>query len=284
MKKFTVLMFFFFGLSTTAFAQKAIGEKNIVYKQIDTTSLSLIFYYPDNFDTTKIYPAIIFFFGGGWIEGNVKQFEPQAKYFAKRGMIAVLADYRVNKRHGTSPFEAVKDAKSAIRFLRKDAKNLNIDINRIVASGGSAGGHLAAACGNIKGFEEEGEDLSISSKPNALVLFNPAIDNGPGGYGYNRIGERYHEFSPIHNIHENAPPTIVFLGTNDKFIPVETVKYYKVIMDKVGSRCELHLYEGQKHGFINYHKNIEFYKKTLFEADQFLTSLGYLKDKSIIND
>jgi acetyl esterase/lipase len=113
------------------------------------------------------------------------------------------------------------------------------------------------------------------------VLFNPVIDNGPGGYGYERIGNAYKDFSPLHNIREGAPPTIIFLGTNDNLIPVETAEYYQKVMEKVGSRCELYLYEGQGHGFFNY-RNPEYYKKTVFEADKFLQSLGYLNREPLI--
>lgn len=56
-----------------------------------------------------------------------------------------------------------------------------------------------------------------------------------------------------------APPTSLFLGTNDNLIPVEIVKYYLKVMEKVNCRCELHIYEGQEHGFFNY-KNFEYYK------------------------
>lgn len=46
-------------------------------------------------------------------------------------------------------------------------------------------------------------------------------------------------------------------------------------MDKVGSRCDLLLYEGEGHAFFNY-DNTECYEKTLMEADKFLVSLNYL--------
>lgn len=260
-----------------------VGEnvKVVTYKEVDSVSLDLTFYYPTHFGENTKYPVIVFFFGGGWKGGSIAQFREHARYFASRGMMAVLADYRVSNRHHTSPFEAVKDAKSAIRYLRKSAGKLGIDKNRIVASGGSAGGHLAAAAGNISGLEEESEDLTVSSKPDALVLFNPVFDNGPQGYGYDRIGERYPEISPIHNIRQGAPPTIVFLGTEDQLIPVATAKEYQAKMENVGSRCDLFLYEGEKHGFFNI-KNEKNYKNTLYKADQFLQSLGYLKDEPTI--
>jgi acetyl esterase len=274
------LITFLICISFSTFAQQSITQH--VYKKVDTVSLALDIYYPPSMEAGKKYPAMIYFFGGGWNGGSTTQFEPHAKYFSERGLICVLADYRVKSRQKTSPFESLKDAKSAIRYLREHADRLKIDENQIIAAGGSAGGHLAAATAIIDKYDEPTEDSSISSKPQALVLFNPVIDNGPGGYGFERIGDQYKDFSPLHNIEKGAPPTILFLGTEDSLIPVETVQYYKIVMEKVGSRCDIHLYEGQKHGFFNL-RNIEFYNKTVFEADKFLTSLGYLSGEPTIS-
>jgi acetyl esterase/lipase len=256
---------------------------SITYKVIDSVKLELTFRYPPKFKKTKKYPTIIFFFGGGWNGGTIEQFKPQAEYFASRGMITVLADYRVKSRHKTTPYEAVADAKSAIRFLRQHAKELNVNPNKIAASGGSAGGHLAAACGNCPGLDEASEDVSVSSKPNALVLFNAVFDNGPDGFCYERMGERWKEISPAHNINKNAPPTIVFLGREDHLIPVSTAENYKAKMDALGRACDLHLYDGAGHGFFNKTKyDGEFYIKTVHEADVFLKSLKFLKGEPTI--
>ena len=251
------------------------AQTQLLYKKVDTTQLYLTVYPSAIKEPTKKSPAIVFFFGGGWNNGTVKQFEPQALYFSQRGMVCILADYRVREKQKTTPFESLKDAKSAIRYIREFANELQIDPSKIVASGGSAGGHLAAATAIINDYNESTDKSTISCIPNALVLFNPVFDNGPGGYGYERIGEAYKNFSPLHNIKSGAPPTIVFLGDKDHLVPVETAEYYKTIMEKVKSRCDLFVYEGQGHGFFNY-KNLEYYKKTVSETDTFLQSLGYL--------
>jgi len=276
MKRHILILLILSSAGQSVFAQGNDDDfTQVVYKQIDTVTLSMNIYYPPEMDEAESYPAMIFFFGGGWKGGSVKQFEPHAKYFSGRGIICVLADYRVESRQKTSPFESLKDAKSAIRFIRKNASAFQIDTGKIIASGGSSGGHLAAATALVSEYNEPGEDLSVSCVPNALVLFNPVIDNGPGGYGHKRIGAAYKEFSPLHNIGAGAPPTIFFLGTNDKLIPVETAKYYQKVMEKVDSRCELFLYEDQPHGFFNF-ENREYYNKTVLESDKFLISLGYL--------
>ncbi|MET3114305.1 acetyl esterase [Pedobacter sp. CG_S7] len=258
--------------------------KKRTYKKIDTVDLKLHLYYPQGYKKNKQYPAIIFFFGGGWNSGSINQFEQHARYFSSRGMISILADYRVFSRNKTSPFEAVKDARSALRYIKIHSKNLNIDSTKIVASGGSAGGHLAAAC-DLLNVDEAGDDLAISTKPVALVLFNPVFDNGPGGYGYERIGEGYPEISPIHNIKIGAAPTILFFGTKDKFVPIETAKLYKSKIEAVGTKCDLFLFEGQGHGFFNYHKigKNTYFLETLKEADHFLYSLGLIKGKPTLH-
>jgi acetyl esterase len=258
-----------------------VAQEEILYKKVDSTDLFLEVYYPEEIQVSKNYPAMVFFFGGGWVNGDKAQFLNHAKYFAQRGIVCFLVDYRTKNGNNTSPFESVKDTKSAIRFIRKNAADFNIDPDKIIAAGGSAGGHLAAATALIEEYNEDSDDLSVSAVPNALVLFNPVIDNGPGGYGYERIGDAYKSFSPLHNIKSGAPPTLILLGTNDALVPVVTAQYYQQVMEKVGSRCELRLYEGAEHGFFNY-SNFEYYKMTVIETDLFLTSLGYLKAEPMV--
>lgn len=268
-------------LSLLAAGPRAFSQEDLVYKEIGGHRLEMRVYSPEQVKPDSLYPAMVFFFGGGFKSGNLGHFENHARYFAQRGLVCFLVNYRVESRQGTTPVESLKDARSAMRFVRANAERFNVDPGRIAGSGGSAGGHLAAACALVRGYDEATDDLSVSCMPNALVLFNPVIDNGPGGYAYERIGEAYREFSPLHNIHRGAPPTIIFLGTQDKLIPVETAHYYQVVMEKVGSRCELKLYEGAGHGFFNYNNTLH-YRQTVKEADSFLQSLGYLNTEPVI--
>lgn len=251
-------------------------DKTVIYKKTGSVELALHIFNPPENTETKNRPAIVFFFGGGWVGGSPSQFYPHCKYLASRGMVAMSAEYRVKSRNGTSPIECVKDGKSAVRWIRLHADELGIDPKKLAAGGGSAGGHVAAATGTVKGFEEDSEDQNISCKPDALILFNPVFDNGPEGWGYNQVKEYWEKFSPMHNIDKDAPPTVVFLGTADKLIPVTTAEKYRKLMTDRGVRCDLHLYDGQPHGFFNY-SNKNLYTETVIEADRFLASLGYLK-------
>ncbi|WP_222566391.1 alpha/beta hydrolase fold domain-containing protein [Limihaloglobus sulfuriphilus] len=238
-------------------------------------SLKIHVFNPDDHSQADSRPAIVFFFDGSWQTAFIKQFYPHCEYLSRRGMVAFAAEYRVESIHNTSPRECVMDAKSAIRWLRSNAAALGIDPDRIAAGGGSAGGHIAAAAAAIDGFNESTDDVSISCIPNALALFNPVFDNGPEGYGFDRVKDYWRQFSPLHNIHASMPPTVIFLGTKDELIPVSTAQKYRQKMLELGLRCELCLYEDQHHGFFNLNHN-EYYNKTLSVLDSFLVSLGYI--------
>jgi len=249
-----------------------------IYKEVDGHSLNLhIFTPPAHSQGKELKPAIVFFFGGGWVGGSPKQFYPQCEYLSNRGMVAMAAEYRVKSRHNTTPFECVMDGKSALRWLRQNSAKLGINPQRIGAGGGSAGGHVAAALATVPGLNEQGEDLSISCLPDALVLFNPVYDNGPEGFGYPKVKERYKEISPIHNLRKGMPPTIVFLGDQDKLIPVSTAEKFRDEMRELGNRSELVVYPKQAHGFFNQGKPGDCFSKTMDETDRFLVSLGWLK-------
>ena len=251
-------------------------DREVVYKELGETRLKLFVFNPDGHQATDQRPAVVFFFGGGWNSGSPSQFYPHCEYLASRGMVAIAADYRVKSRNKTTPKECVKDGKSAVRWIRAHARELGIDPERLAAGGGSAGGHVASATATVKGLEEEGEDQAVSCRPNALVLFNPVFDNGPDGWGHAAVKNYWKEISPLHNISRETPPAIVFLGTKDDLIPVSTAEKFQKLMKESGVRCDLHLYDGQKHGFFNL-KNKEYYTKTVIEMDRFLGSLGYLK-------
>jgi acetyl esterase/lipase len=244
------------------------------YRTIDSTELKLWIF--GESDPKELKPAIVFFFGGGWSSGSPAQFENQVRHFAKRGMIAITADYRVKSRHGVQVVECVKDAKAAIAWVRENAVRLGIDPNKIAASGGSAGGHLAAATGTITGF---GSD----ERPNAMILFNPACTLGPiedwqprGGAAISteRFGVEAEVISPAHHVGQYTPPTLILHGKKDTTVPYASVVAFESVMKKAGRPCKLVGYDGADHGFFN---RGEDYTTTLAEADAFLVDLGWIK-------
>jgi acetyl esterase len=255
------------------------GAVTHVYKTAGDVQLRLHVFSPADHRASSTRPAIVFFFGGGWVSGTVQQFVPQSKHLAERGMIAIAADYRVRSRHNTTPFEAMADARSAMRWVRSHAKELGIDPSRLAAAGGSSGGHIAVSTAVFDRFDDPAEDKRISATPDALILFNPAVDTGASEPPVmnDRFGGRGREGSPLAHLSRGLPPTLIVHGKADATVPYLSVERFCAEASKLGSRCELVGYEGAGHGFFNPGRDGgKWYKETLAEMDRFLTSLGYL--------
>lgn len=260
------------------------GTKSETYRKVGDTELKVWIFEPTQ-KSAKPLPAIVFFFGGGWTGGSPTQFEPQSRHLAGRGMIAIVADYRVKTRQDAKPADCVSDAKACVRWVRANAARLGIDPERIAVGGGSAGGHLAASVATLPGLDTAKDDKSVSCLPNALVLFNPGTVMAPfpgldlKGFGAGLDKEKFGceptEISPIHHVKKGTPPTIIFHGKADTTVPYSTVEKFAEVMKATGNRCDLVGYEGQPHGFFNKSK----YAETLAAADDFLVSLGYLPAK-----
>lgn len=245
---------------------KTVKRKANIYK------LKLHIFNPPNHKTTDKTPCIVLFHSGGWASGDPSRYYSTCKRYSSLGAVAISVEYSIRKVHNGTPFDSVTDGKSAIRWVRAHAKELGVNPDMIAAGGASAGGQVAAAAAHLTSLEEKGEDLKISSKPNALILVSPVFDNGPGGYGHNKVKSRWKDFSPIHNVRKGAPPTLVFVGGDEaKYIRVESAKAYKDKMKAVGSRCELIVYDGQKHGYPEKRNEMK------IEETRFLKSLNYLK-------
>ncbi len=285
------------GLQIQATAQQSWppqieGERH-VYKQVGETQLNLWVLRGEAASS----PAIVFFFGGGWSAGTPEQFLPQARYLAARGMTAVVADYRVAARQQVRAVSCVEDAKSAVRWLRSHAAELGIDPQRICAAGGSAGGHIACCTALIEGLDAAGEDVAISSVPNALALFNPAVMLAPLPGAElsesetqklqslaSRTGVDPVLISPIHHVRPGMPPTVIFHGNADSTVSIATVAEFEKRMVDAGNRCELKRFAEAPHGFFNLRegrgrngeRQREWHLRTLRQLDVFLTSLGWL--------
>ena len=267
--------------------------KKVTYKTIDDIKLHLHVFRPAEKKSNA--SAIVFFFGGGWNHGTPGQFEQQCRYLASRGMVAMTAEYRIRNMHGTRAKACVEDGKSAVRWIRRNAKKLGVNPNQIAAAGGSAGGHVAACTGVINGFDAKGEDLKISSVPNAMVLYNPpcVLAAVPERKDYPsaqamagmaaRMGVAPEHLSPWHNVSKGHPPTLVLHGEADSLVPFWTSRVFVEKMKKAGNQAELAAYPNQKHGFFNYGRgNAKMFSATMQRTDEFLAKLGWLKGKPTI--
>ncbi len=259
-------------------AADSSSTKSFTYKKTKQADLDIVVHFPPGWKETDKRPGIVFFFGGGWTNGTIKAFEPQAVYLASRGMVAACADYRIKSKHSVTSKECVEDAKSAVRWMRQNAAKLGIDPNRIAASGGSAGGHIAACTALTPGLEAEGEDTKISSKANALVLFYPVLRFDGIPQLMERIGNDEavgKAISPTLHLKKDSPPTLLLYGTADRLLSQgeEFMKKSK----ELGHHAELYTAEGQPHAFI---RTPPWNKKTTERMDEFLVSIGYLEAKT----
>ena len=254
-----------------------------IYKKTPQGELVTRIYAPAKRVSGKKYPCAVLFYGGGWLDGSLLQFGKYCEYLASKGFVAMTPQYRVEKKNGTTPREALEDAISCIRWVRAHADELGIDPDRVVVGGGSAGGHLAAATATTTKIYSKSDDLSVSCRPNLLVLFNPVVNtssNALAAQYYNKIADYWQDFSPVHNIQPNMPPTIIFHGADDSQVPAWSVKEFAAKLQAGGTVCDLYLYPGQNHGFFN-QGNVEnpYFYDTMYRMGQFLEKQGYISQE-----
>ncbi len=250
--------------------------RQVVYKKIGDRELRLHIFEPAGLKPGDKRPCFLTIHGGGWTGGIPRRQYPFAAHYAKLGWVGISIEYRLHSaKTGVAVSDCVKDARSAVRYVRAHAAELGVDPQRIVVNGGSAGGHLAASTALFDGMDAEGEDPKISTVPNALVLFFPVIDTSREGYGNAKCGAQWQELSPLHRVKAGVPPTLIFHGTGDTVTPFKGAKAFQEAMRKAGNRCELIVNEGGVHGYLM--RQPELVADTLRQTDVFLASLDLLK-------
>src|SRR5688572_6399756 len=206
-------------------------EKNIIYCVTGNRKFLLDAFYPKQKGTAKRI-ALIIIHGGGWRTGNRTLHYPMAQRLAGIGYVCFTPEYRLSTE---ALFPAsIYDIKSVIRWVRKNAAKYNIDPNKIVVGGHSAGGEIAAMMGATNGkkeFEGNGCDQNISSKVNAVIDIDGLLafihsESGEGDdskrtsaatnwFGYSKIEnpELWKQGSPLTHVGAHTPPTL-FINSN----------------------------------------------------------------------
>lgn len=222
--------------SLPAQAMTLEGAESFTYAATGARDLRIHVFRPAGDGASR--PAILLFVGGGWWTGQVDSMAPQARAFAARGYVAVIPDYRVKCRDGTTPRESVEDAIRALRWLRIHAHEQGVDADRIVLGGASAGGHLALVAAM---------KASDSERPAGLVLFNPIVDmvaeSPPWG------GPAARDISPAALPPVSLPPTFVIHGQEDRRAPIARVRAFCDRARAAGRSCTLKEYPGEGHSF-----------------------------------
>lgn len=226
------------------------------YKSVGGTDLRVdVFYSPETRQRPR-NPAMAFFHGGGWAYGDRSEFHEACVRYAKKGFVTLSFQYRLSiNPDETVPHpditlvECTKDARSALRWIRQNAAALRVDPARVVASGQSAGGQLALGTALFDDVNESTDDLSVSPRPDALVLYSSNV-NTLEAWADRLMGDRRGEIwsvSPHHNLRAGLPPTIEFHGEEDCMVPFWVVRHFVEKARSLGNEIELVSFEGRRH-------------------------------------
>lgn len=191
--------------------------------------------------------AIVLFHGGGWTAGDATWIHGMARRLADEGMVAVSVDYRLSGPAGATPFDAVADARAAIRWVRREAARLGVDPERVAAGGVSAGGHLAASAAAFD--EPSGDD--VPAQPDALVLSSPAVAVSGDAWFRKLAGgaAQAAALSPDLHVRHGMPPTVIVQGAEDTVTPAAGARRFCEALRRAHTTCELHVYDGVGHLF-----------------------------------
>ncbi|MCG2617983.1 alpha/beta hydrolase [Terrimonas sp. NA20] len=231
-------------------------------------------------------PVVINIHGGGWNKG-VKESQTGFNTFFRMGFAVANMEYRLTGR-ATAP-AAVEDTRCALLYLIKNAKELNIDVNRVVVMGGSAGGHLALMAGLLG--NDHRFDVNCAGIENvkvaAIIDKYGITDVWDWGYGKNVtsksaaawLGSKAtdREFamsvSPINYVTKKSPPTFIVHGDADPTVPYQqSVDLHKKFVE-AGVKTEFITIKGGLHG--------KFTKEQNSELNQSIAA--FLKSVGIVN-
>ena len=272
--------------------------KLYTYKEAGGKTQQIEVHFPEGHDPTKdVVPGIIMFHGGGWSRGNKAQFRYLCHYFASRGIVAATASYQLakkkRKRSGkgsdknsdkgsdkgsdnrsskvSSKRVCVTDAKSAIRWYKQNAGKLGIDPKRIVAGGGSAGGHICLLATTNPGLNDPKDPAGFDTSVVAYLLFNPALAAADA---------EDPEVDVIKHLKADLPPAIVFFGTTDKWLEGWKLAIKK--MKKIGIKnVDGWSAVEQGHSFFNKQPWADV---TIKACDEFLAKHGLIEGTSTLKN
>jgi len=241
-------------------------DRDIVFATMDGHELKLDIACPKA-GNGKL-PAVIYIHGGGWVLGDKSPNE--AITYAKNGFVGIAIQYRLST---VARFPAaVHDCKSAIRWVRANAKKYGIDPDKIGVIGESAGGHLVALMGTSGGepsLEGDGPYKEYSSRVQAVVdNFGPIdlltlkdtpspMDPDPTvgpiagwlGKPAREVPELVKKANPITYIDPNDPPVLLVHGEKDDLVPIRQSELFYDALTMAGVKAELVRVKNAGHGF-----------------------------------
>lgn len=244
-------------------------EENIVYGEADGQKLLLDIYQPAQ--KTNPCPAVILVHGGGWTEGDKRDFADWGQGLAREGYVAFSVGYRLVKKENEkyrNHFPAqLDDVQRAVRWVRANAKKYNVNPHRIGAAGASAGGHLVSLLGTTDTRDNSDPKLApYSSRVQCVIdIFGPADltvkfpllpDLDVDELVTNLIGKSrqeapqlYRAASPIFRIDQKTVPFFIVHGTEDALVPLDQSQRFYDALQKAGIESKLLILQNEGHGF-----------------------------------
>lgn len=229
-----------------------------------------VFLPPEHDPARDRLPGIVFFHGGGWTGGTPGQFHTACAHLASRGLVAATVQYRMLRKDEvpgegeTRKGVCVTDAKSAIRWFKAHADELGIDPARVVAGGGSAGGHLAVLATTTPDLDDPSDPPGIDTRVVAYLLFNPA---------FRAADAENPSVDALRHVTRDFAPAIVFFGTEDRAWLPGWIAVHERLQAHGNTTTEQWFAPGAKHGFFNH---APWQDVTLAAADRFLVARGLL--------
>lgn len=194
----------------------------------NVSSSEIAIYLPEKTKNTGM--AVLICPGGGYAGLAYNHEGIQfAEWLNSKGIAGIILKYRMPNKHKEIPLD---DAQQAMRYIRDNAKELNIDTNKIGVAGFSAGGHLASTVSTH--YTTKG----TSTRPNFSILFYPVVTMSTsthGGSKNNLLGDKpeasdIHTFSNEKQVNSNTPPAILLLSDDDKAVlPINSIEYYNAL-------------------------------------------------------
>ena len=278
MKKLTSIIIFLLPLASLdaerVYSNDSPKGKVYVYKEVDGMTREMEIFFPKDHDPSKkSVPGVIMFHGGGWGSGSRVMFSYQCNYFASRGLVASTVTYKLAKKAGPNKTKGtgsrkrvcITDAKSAIRWYKQNADELGIDPKRIIAGGGSAGGHISLLATTNPGLNDPGDPKEYDATVAAYLLFNPALSAGDA---------KDPQVDFLRHLKADFPPAIVFFGSEDNWMKKGWVPASEKMKLLGIKSTDLRIAEGMGHAFFNRQPWADI---TLIAADKFLKEHGFIE-------
>ena len=231
---------------------------NVVYGTQNNFDTHLDVYRPRN--ATAPTPTLIYIHGGGWVGGSKEGAFFQTMPYLERGWAVVNVQYRLG-RISPGP-AAVEDCLCALRWVIRNAKQNNFDVNKLVVTGHSAGGHLSLTTGMLGETDLHrqcpgNELLQVAAIVNwyGITNVNDLLD-GPNqkSYAVGWLGslpnreEIARRVSPLQYVRKGLPPIITIHGDADPTVPYAHGMALTDALQKAGVHTKLVTIPGGKHG------------------------------------